>query len=325
MAGGDDGIEPLSLLCPPALREVLRSATLSLTRPVWGRRHGRHRSARAGVGLDFRDHRPYVPGDDLRMLDWRAVARRERPVVRRTEAEDELSIVLIVDSGGNMEYGDGEHSKMSCARGIAGGLAWLAGRQGDPVGLAVGYDGIVDATLARPSSNPERQIAFARALSASPVSGRCPWPELLDATTPRLPRRSLVVVLSDFLDASGSGDATADDQLLRGLSHLRGRGHDVVLVQVLHRDETEFPWGDQRSVKFLDLFGHRRATEGAASAFRDQYLEAFEAHQAQLFARSEAEGLFLERVRCDEELSELFIGLLARLAGTPIVRAETAS
>lgn len=324
MAGGD-GTEPLSVLCPPALREILRSATLSLSRPVWGRRHGRHRSARAGVGLDFRDHRPYVPGDDLRMLDWRAVARRERPVVRRTEAEDELSVVLIVDCGGNMEYGEGHQRKIDTARGIAGGLAWLAGRQGDPVGLSVGYDGMVDATLARPSSNPERQIAFAKTLSSSPVSGRCPWPELLDATTPRLPRRSLVVVLSDFLDASGAGEDDADAQLLRGLSHLRGRGHDVVLVQTLHRDEVEFPWEDQRSVKFLDLFGHRRATEGAASAFRNSYMEAFTAHQAKLFTQCEADGLFLERVRTDEELSQLFVGLLARLAGTPIARKETAS
>src|SRR5690606_1369373 len=99
---------------------------------VWGRRFGRHRSARAGVGLDFRDHRPYVPGDDPRRLDWRAVARRERLVLRQTEAEDELSLCIVFDGSGGMAYGESDASpstsKLRAAWAVAGGLAWLAAR-----------------------------------------------------------------------------------------------------------------------------------------------------------------------------------------------------
>src|SRR5690606_14139521 len=92
-----DTTETIARILPADLRELLRTRVLLLQRPVWGRRHGRHRSARAGMGLDFRDHRAYVPGDDPRRLDWRAVARRDRLVLRQTESEDELPVVLVVD------------------------------------------------------------------------------------------------------------------------------------------------------------------------------------------------------------------------------------
>ncbi|MBL4686373.1 MAG: DUF58 domain-containing protein, partial [Nannocystaceae bacterium] len=132
MQGSPQG-DALAKIVPAELRELLRSRTLSLSRPIWGRRHGRHTSARAGLGLDFRDHRAYVPGDDPRMLDWRAVARRERLVLRQTESEDELRLTLAVDDGKGMAYGSGAQSKRRYAHAVAGGLAWLAHRQGDAV------------------------------------------------------------------------------------------------------------------------------------------------------------------------------------------------
>ena len=77
---GSSQSDALATIVPAELQELLRSRNLTLSAPIWGRRHGRHASARAGLGLDFRDHRAYVPGDDPRMLDWRAVARRQRLV-----------------------------------------------------------------------------------------------------------------------------------------------------------------------------------------------------------------------------------------------------
>jgi uncharacterized protein (DUF58 family) len=322
VTGALDTSEPLAPLVPPDLRELLRTRNLVLSRPVWGRRFGRHRSARAGVGLDFRDHRPYVPGDDPRRLDWRAVARRERLVLRQTEAEDELSLCVVFDSSGGMAYGQGDALKIRTAWAIAGGLAWLAARQGDPVGLAIGGDGEVAAHLARPASGHERLAALARRLSAHPVRGLCPWDALLADVSPRLPRRSLTVVISDFLDPSGTGDEAAERRLLRGLGHLRARKHDVVLVQVLHRDEVEFPWRERAMLRFLDLRGLRKPLEGAGQALRDRYLARFTAHQRDLEARCEADGLFLETVITDEPLPGLFVALLGRIAGDHSVLPE---
>ena len=252
-----------------------------------------------------------MSGDDPRRLDWRAVARRERLVLRQTEAEDELSLVLVFDSSGGMGYGD----KMTTARAVAGGLAWLAARQGDPVGLAIGGDGTVEGHLARPASSRERLAALAGSITDHPVRGVCPWDALLAEVSPRLPRRCLAVVISDFLDPSGTGDEGADRRLVRGLAHLRARNHDVVLVQVLHRDEIEFPWRERKMLRFLDLRGLRKPLEGAGQTLRDRYVERFSAHQAALESRCEAEGLFLATVVTDQPLPGLFVSLLARIAG----------
>lgn len=316
----DDADRLLGQLVPADLRELLRSHTLLLKRPVWGRRHGRHRSARAGVGLDFRDHRPYVAGDDPRRLDWRAVARRDRLVLRQTEAEEELPVVLVVDEGGNMAYGSGDATKARAARAIAGGLAWLASRQGDPISAVAGSNGRVDTGLLRPVSGHERLVALARLLGREEPSGRCSWGTMLHELAPRLRPRSLVVVLSDFLDPGvGEADpAGAEQDLWRALMHLRARRHDVVVVQVLHRDELEFPWTERNMLRFEDLRGVLPDHEGPGASLREGYRAALAAHLTSLEETCERGGLFLHRVVTDEPLAETFMGMLARLSGVDV-------
>lgn len=309
--------EALGRIVPAALRELLRGRQLLVRRPVWGQRPGRHTAARAGLGLDFRDHRPYVPGDDPRRLDWRAVARRERLVLRRTESEDELSLTLLLDGGAGMAYGEGLAHKLCYAHAIAGGLAWLAHRQGDPVGLALGRMQAVDASLARPRTGRERLSALALRMADTPPQGRCPWSPLLAAVAPRLPRRSLVVLLSDLLDPGTRADdaEAAQDELLRGLGQLRAHQHDVVIVQVVHADELSFPWAERSMLRFEDLRGLRPPLEAPGRSLRDEYLRRLGAHLRQLDERCEAEGLVLLRVCTDEPVEDAFVGLLGRLAG----------
>lgn len=315
--GPGEGGDALGRVVPASLRELLRGRQLLVRRPVWGRRHGRHTAARAGLGLDFRDHRAYVPGDDPRRLDWRAVARRERLVLRRTESEDELSLVLVLDGGGGMDYGEGAQHKLRHAHAIAGGLAWLAHRQGDPVGLALGRQQTVDVSLTRPRSGRERLSALAHRLAEAPAQGRCPWGSLLHELAPRLPRRSLVVLLSDLLDPGTTPDDAdaVEDELLRGLAQLRARQHDVVIVQVLHGDELSFPWGERSMLRFEDLRGLRPSLEAPGRSLRDEYLRKLAAHLRRLDERCEAEGLVLVRTTTDEPVEDAFVGLLDRLAG----------
>lgn len=309
--------EALGQLVPARLRELLRGRMLRLRRPVWGQRHGRHAAARAGLGLDFRDHRAYVPGDDPRRLDWRAVARRERLVLRRTESEDELSLTLLIDGGGGMDYGQGEQHKLRYAHAIAGGLAWLAHRQGDPVGVALGRQQAVDVSLARPRSGRERLAAIAHRLAEATPQGRCPWVSLLEATAPRLPRRSVMVLLTDLLDP-GMGPDDADEvqeQLLRGLAQLRARQHDVVIVQVLHPDELHFPWAERSMVRFDDLREVRPPLESPGRSLREGYLQRLGEHLRALDDRCEAEGLVLVRAATDTAVEDTFMSLLGVLAG----------
>lgn len=316
--------QALAQLVPAALRERLRGRPLLVQRPVWGQRHGRHAARRAGPGLDFRDHRPYVHGDDPRQLDWRAVARRERLVLRQTESEDELSVTLVLDAGAGMDYGEGPQHKLTYARALVGGLAWLAQRQGDPVGVAIGRDQRADATLVRPRAGRDHLVAVAQHLLAATPLGRCPWIDLLGAVAPRLRRRSLLVLCSDLLDP-GLGLDDADEvqtALVRGLSQLRARDHDVVILQVLHPHELSFPWDDRGMLRFEDLRGQRPPLEGPGSNLRQSYLARLRAHLTAQREACDENGVALLRFATDTPVEDAFAALLSRLAGQPTAGVE---
>jgi len=250
-------VDPIERLLPAALRAALARRELIVRRPLVGARHGVHRSLRPGVGRDFRDYRAYVAGDDPRRLDWRAAARSQRLVVRQTESEDELDLVLIADGSGGMDYGEAEQQKWLRAGTLAVALTSLALRQGDRVGLAIARDGALELAALEPAARRDRLRIVADGFT-SPAAGDCDWPALLAAVAPRLRRRTLVIVLSDFLDPGGSSSGREHDEaLLHDLTLLRSAGHDVALIQVLHRDELEFPWDRQRVIELEDPRGRR--------------------------------------------------------------------
>jgi uncharacterized protein (DUF58 family) len=310
-----DPAQALAAVVPPELRDLLRGRQLVLARPVGGPHAGRHTGVRAGLGDQFRGHRPYSPGDDPRRIDWRAVARRDRLVLRQTDAEDALSLVLLVDAGGGMSYGIGSSNKLRHASALAGALAHLALRQGDSLGFGLGRAGELELAQLRPRAGASRLAALAHALTREPA-GICPWPDLVAAIAPSLPRRSLVLLLSDLLDPDPN-KPDADELLLRNLAALRSRGHDVVLVQVLHRDELEFPWTERGMLRFEDPRGAREPLEGHAPGLRADYLERLHAHLAGLDRGCADAGLHLHRSVSDEPLTGALLALLARLAGHP--------
>ncbi len=311
--------DPIEELLPASLRAALARRELVVRRPVAGARHGVHRSLRPGVGRDFRDYRAYVPGDDPRRLDWRAAARSQRLVVRQTESEDELDLVVLIDGSGAMAYGEGEASKWRRAGTMAAALAELALRQGDRVGFAISRAGELELDALEPASRRDRLAQLARRLHAE-ASGDCDWDGLLSAAAPRLRRRALVVALSDFLDPGGRGpseviDHSADEALLRDLTLLRAAGHDVALLQILHRDELEFPWDRPRVVELEDPRGRRPTVEGPGASLRDDYLARLGEHLRWLEQGCERGGLLLVRMPSDRDPVAQAIDLLGRLAG----------
>ncbi|MBK8262489.1 MAG: DUF58 domain-containing protein [Nannocystis sp.] len=315
MVGDAADSDPLGLL-PAELRELLRGRVLALERPVWGDRSGRHAAARAGGGVTFRGHRPYVAGDDPRRLDWRAIARRDRPVVRVADAEDQLSLVLLLDGSGGMSYGTGPSQKARYGGALALALAHLALRQGDSVGFAAAGDGAIAAPYVRPSGGEGRLMALARAIEGLPLRGTAPWSALLDDVAGRMPRRALVVLISDLLDpCAGEPDPGAEAGLVERFAGLRARGHDLVIVQVLHADERSFPWQGPELLRFVDPRGARAELEAAAPGLRAGYLRRLAAHQEGLRAACERGGVFLVETCSAQPLSESLLALLGRLSG----------
>ena len=137
----------------------LAAVPLHARRPMAGSLSGMHASPHRGASVEFAEYRRYVPGDDLRRLDWRAFGRTDRYYVKEFEADTNLRMCLVVDTSGSMEFGSGDVSKLEYARRLAGALSHLAVQQGDAVGLSCVADGIV-----RNDSSPSHPVAPSRHL-----------------------------------------------------------------------------------------------------------------------------------------------------------------
>src|SRR5258705_11831238 len=124
-----------SFLDPHALAR-LAALPLLARRPMQGNVSGRHASPHRGSSIEFAEYRKYVPGDDLRRLDWRAYGRSDRFYVKEFEADTNLRCCFVLDTSGSMGFGTCGTTKIEYARRIAGTLSYLAIQQGDAVGLA---------------------------------------------------------------------------------------------------------------------------------------------------------------------------------------------
>jgi uncharacterized protein (DUF58 family) len=219
-----------SPLISPAELARLHGLEVAAKIVVDGMQNGAHRSRHKGHSVDFADHRAYVPGDDLRHLDWKVLGRSDRLVLKRYEAETDLGCTLAVDGSASMGYQGSRAglTKFRYASMLAASLAYLVLGQQDRAGLL-----LFDAAAAV-EHKPARQGQFeriCRALEAHKPAGLTdPAKGLEHLLAPTL-RRGLVVVVSDFL---------ADPEVIgQTVNRLTGRGHDCALVWVLDHDEAD--------------------------------------------------------------------------------------
>lgn len=221
------GLRPAA--APPGLlppEELLRLGSLDLVARlvVEGFMAGRHRSPGRSGALEFAEHRPYVPGDDLRRVDWKVYARTDRWYVRESEEETNLRATLVVDASASMGFAAaGRPTKWAYGRALAAALAHVLLLQRDAVGLAV-FAEELDVFLP-PRGGRYQRARILEALERTRPAGRTapdtPFRELAE----RLPRRGLLVVVSDLLGPPA--------RFLPGLRFFRGRKHEVVVFQVL--------------------------------------------------------------------------------------------
>jgi uncharacterized protein (DUF58 family) len=213
------------------LAERVAALRLDTSHVVEGVMSGLHRSPHRGASVVFVEHRDYRPGDDLRLLDWRAFARNDRHVTKRFEQETELSLHLWLDASASMRFGEGSREKARCAATLLAAFATLAHAQGDSVG-AVRFDDAIRAELP-PRTSPSHLRAVLDALAAPPSERAHTKLAALGTVAERLGRRGVVLVASDLLDL--------DEHALDALEHVARRGHDLRVFQILHRDELELP------------------------------------------------------------------------------------
>ncbi|HJL20161.1 MAG TPA: DUF58 domain-containing protein [Sandaracinaceae bacterium LLY-WYZ-13_1] len=245
----------------PQTAQRVANLSLAATKAVDGLLSGIHRSPHRGASVVFVEHREYRPGDDLRLLDWRAYARSDRHQIKRFEQETHLRATLVLDRSGSMAYGgEGRRTKAEHAATLLGALAFILIRQGDAPGLAV-VDRAVTARLPA-RTKPAHLEQVLQELATPPEEGtETRLHEALTEVAERAGKRGFVAVASDLLDF--------DERALEPLSYLVGRGHEVVVFHVLDPDELELPFDEP--ARFEGLEG-----EGSLDADPEALREAYE-------------------------------------------------
>ncbi len=230
---------------------------------------GMHRSPYFGQSVEFLQHREYVPGDDLRHVDWKVWARQDRLYIKQFEEDTNLRCTFLVDVSKSMEYGNGPLNKYEYACTIAGSLAYLVLRQQDAVACWA-FDERVRARVPHQSKR-NHLLTVVESLHVATPAEKTDLSGVLKEAAETLPRRGMVVVISDFLsDLDGT---------IRGLKMLRQRGHDVMVFHVLDDDELDFPFSGPMRFEGLELPQHLNCNP---RALREGYLEALGAFLEEL-------------------------------------------
>ncbi len=202
---------------------------------------GLHKSPYHGFSVEFAEHRPYMPGDPIRHLDWKVWARTDRYVIKRFQEETNLKSYILLDTSASMEFSSNQFNKLQYAVALSASLSYLMVEQRDAVGLALFDDRI--RKLLPPKSVRSYLSVILKELQQIRPSGTTRVEDTLHRVAERMKRRGLVILISDLLDEP--------ENIISGLKHFRYDGHEVIVMQVL--DPVEMTFAFPRDARFRDL------------------------------------------------------------------------
>ncbi len=282
---------------------------------VEGVMSGMHRSPYHGMAVEFAEHRQYVPGDDLKHLDWKVFGRSDKLYVKQYHQETNLDVILLVDSSGSMSYGTLKSkstwggttasrakrvwTKFDHATAAAVAIAYLCLHQQDRVGLVVFADEI--KTMVARSSARAQWRRIVNALSGEPVQAQTNLAKVVDQAVAKITNRALFVIISDLFDDVES--------IRQALARLRHRRHDVILLQTLDREELRFGFTQPAPFEGLEDEGRLRIDP---RALRQAYLEAMARHLELVAKTAMGFGFDYHRLDTHESVGPALAHLLAR-------------
>ena len=193
---------------------------------------GLHRSPYFGQSIEFVQHREYVPGDDTRRIDWKVWSRTDRYYLKQFEEDTNVRVVLLVDGSESMQFGSGAMTKFDYAQTVAAALAMLILKQNDSVGVGL-FDSKMRTIIPSSSRHNHLQVVL-QGLDAETAGGKTDMIGVLRKAAEVMSHRSIVILISDlFCDR---------DQLFKGLSLLRQRKHEVLVVHTMDEQELNFDY-----------------------------------------------------------------------------------
>jgi uncharacterized protein (DUF58 family) len=264
---------PGSRFIDPAVLAKIGNLEFVARSVVDGVINGSHRSPYFGASVDFAEHRGYVPGDDIRRVDWRVFARTDKYYIKEFEADSNSNFSVLLDVSKSMAFGS-RITKLDYAKTLAACLTYLVSKQRDRVGMVTFDEEIVDHVP--PSAKHVDVVLHTLDRVKATRPGRLGPP--LRRLAEHFGRRGIVVVISDFYDEP--------DEILDAVSLIRFRGNDVILFHVLDNAEIDFTFDDASS--FEDLESGEQLPV-VPDALRQQYRAMIQEHIAALTTKSSAQ------------------------------------
>jgi len=268
---------------------------------VEGATAGQHKSPDFGFNVEFSEHRRYMPGDELRHIDWKLLAKSDKFYVKLYEENTSLRSYVLLDKSASMGFGEGPLTKLEYGKYLSASLLYMLLHQRDSVGLATFSDSLGE--VIHPSNKASHLHRMLSHLNEVAPEGETSLPVVLKEMALSMKRRALVIIVSDFLDDT--------EKVLEAVSHLKFLKHDVILLRILTPEEIEFPY-DEYS-RFVDLEDGNELLVDArtlAKEYRQRMSEHLQSFQKKLhFSHIDTE-LF----RTDKTMEDVLARFLQRRA-----------
>jgi uncharacterized protein (DUF58 family) len=258
--------------------------------------NGLHRSPYFGASVDFAEHRGYVPGDDIRRVDWRLYARTDRYYIKEYEADSNSNFAVLLDVSRSMGFGSEGLTKLDYARMLAACLTYLVHRQRDRVGFVAFDSDIVEFVPPSAKHMDTTLHVLDRLKPARPGSIREPMNKIAE----HFGRRGLLVLVSDLYEEP--------DALLEAIGPLRFRGHDMIVFHVMDRAELDFEYADPSA--FEDLESGEQIPI-VPEALAGQYRDLVQAHITGLTERFSANRIDYTLVNTSAPLDHALFSYLS--------------
>lgn len=263
---------------------------------------GLHKSPHKGFSVEFREHRAYVPGDDIRTIDWKLFGKTDRLFIREYEEETNLRCTLLLDSSGSMAYSGSRshgHSKHTYAVRTAACLAYLMLQQQDSVGL-VTFDKKVRRYIP-PRARPGHLQAILRELEIQKPGDETALSDVFHEMVVKIHRRGLLIIISDLFD-----DA---EKLMKSLAHFRHANHEIIIFQIWDPDELDFPFRQWTQFASLETASSRHLVDPAQ--VRKAYLEKLVRFREQLASGCNRHRISLVPMTTDQPYADVLASYLA--------------
>ncbi|MCA8991579.1 MAG: DUF58 domain-containing protein [Planctomycetaceae bacterium] len=263
---------------------------------------GLHRSPHKGFSVEFKEHRSYVPGDDIRTIDWKLFGKTDRLFIREYEEETNLRCTILLDSSGSMAYTGSRSqgvSKHDYAVRLSAALAYLMLNQQDSVGLVTFNDTV--QKYIPPRARPRHLRAIVNELQLQKPEKETELGDVFRQMVAKIQRRGLLLIISDLF-----GDV---DQLMKSLAHFRHANHEIIVFQIWDPDELDFPFRQWTQFASLEASTNRHLVDPAQ--IRRAYLEKLAIFRDQLAKGCNRHRISLVPMTTDQPYAEALAAYLA--------------